>query len=136
MTNLNKILAAVAFVTTLSLVNAAMAGDNNDHKILTTPRQAWLVTHVWWVKGTPATPIVPVGYAKYADYYVTTSPKDYQRIDEERAQLRAQENAPQQAEVARIVGYRATGDDGITASPKFRQFLDEHKSVTQMAPLK
>lgn len=133
MTNLNKILAAVAFIAILSLVNVAAAGDNS--KILTTPRQAWLVTHVWWVKGTPATPIVPVGYAKYADYYVVTSPKDYQRIDEERAQLRAA-SEPTQVASTRVVGYRATGDDGITASPKLRQFLDEHKSVTQMAPLK
>lgn len=130
MKNLNKTLAAVAFIATLSLVNVATAGDQT----LNSPRQAWLATHVWWVKGTPATPVTPVGYAKYNDYYVVTSPKGYQLVDEERAQLRAQENA--QPEVARIVGYRATGDDGITTSPKMRQFLDEHKTQFQVAPVK
>ncbi|HEX9045714.1 MAG TPA: hypothetical protein VF988_01695 [Verrucomicrobiae bacterium] len=131
MKNLNKIPVAIAFISTLSLINVATAGDN---QILTTPRQAWAVTHTQWVKGTPATPLTPVGYAKYGDYYVVTSPKDYQRVDEDRAQAAAQANATDVA-LVKPVGYRATGDDGITASPKFRQFLNERPQF-QVAPVK
>ncbi len=125
----NKIMAAV--IAVVSLAGIATAGDTQS---LQTPRQAWRTTHVWWVKGTPATPLTPVGYSKYNDYYVVTSPKGYQRIDEERAQLRAQESG--QPEANRVVAYNPTGADGITASPKFRQFLNEHPTYFQVAPVK
>ena len=133
MKNSKKILSVVAVAATLGLVNAALADDNNG---LIRPSQVWLVHHTWWVKGTPAAPVTPVGYAKYASYYAVASPKEYQRIDEERAQMRAQENAPEVAS-SRTVGYRAVGDDGIAASPKVRQMLDEQaRGSVQIAPVK
>ena len=133
MKNSKKILSVVAVAATFGLVNAALADNAN---VLIRPSQVWFVNHTWWVKGTPAAPVTPVGYAKYASYYVVTSPKDYQRIDEERAQLQAQENASEVAST-RSVGYRATGDDGITASPKMRQMLDEQtRGNMQIAPVK
>ena len=75
------------------------------------------------------------GYQATGDDGITASPKYRQVLTEEYAQVGAQLNNPQVAST-KSVGYQATGDDGITASPKYRQFLDEHKSVTQMAPLK